>query len=73
MRKFVLILWFCFFSMGVYASVESKVHVRFKQFSTENGLSSNLIFAMAQDSLGFLWLGTDFGLDRFDGTLFKHF
>ena len=59
--------------MGAYASVESKVHVRFNHFSTEDGLSSNLIFSMVQDSLGFLWLGTDFGLDRFDGKLFKHF
>ncbi len=73
MRKVAIILGLCFLSMGVFASVDSKVHVRFNHFSTADGLSSNLIFSMVQDSLGFLWLGTDFGLDRFDGKLFKYF
>ena len=73
MRKIALILWVCLLSTASYASVGAKRHVRFDHFSTEDGLSSNLIFSMSQDSSGFLWLGTDFGLDRFDGRLFKHF
>lgn len=66
-------MWMFIFFMESYASMGSKAHVRFNHFTTESGLSSNLIFAMDQDSSGFLWLGTDFGLDRFDGRLFKHF
>ncbi|MBO7608461.1 MAG: helix-turn-helix domain-containing protein [Paludibacteraceae bacterium] len=73
MRKIALILWMFILFMDSYASMGQKAHVRFNHFTTENGLSSNLIFAMDQDSSGFLWLGTDFGLDRFDGKLFKHF
>ena len=73
MRKIAIILWVCLFSTISYASVGAKRHVRFDHFSTEDGLSSNLIFSMSQDPSGFLWLGTDFGLDRFDGKLFKHF
>lgn len=73
MRKIAIILWVCLLSTVSYASVGAKRHVRFDHFSTEDGLSSNLIFSMSQDPSGFLWLGTDFGLDRFDGKLFKHF
>ena len=32
-----------------------------------NNITSNRIKSVAQDSLGFLWLGTDEGLNRFDG------
>ncbi|MBR5694786.1 MAG: helix-turn-helix domain-containing protein [Paludibacteraceae bacterium] len=73
MRKIALILWMFILFMESYASMGPKAHVRFNHFTTEDGLSSNLIFSMSQDSSGFLWLGTDFGLDRFDGKLFKHF
>jgi len=37
------------------------------------GLSSNSINAIAQDSIGFLWLATDNGLVRYDGFKFKKY
>lgn len=36
----------------------------------EDGLSSNHVWCCMQDSRGFLWIGTDAGLDRFDGLQF---
>lgn len=33
----------------------------------ENGLSSNYVRAIIKDGQGFMWFGTDAGLDRFDG------
>src|SRR5262245_45286229 len=36
----------------------------------ENGLTSGIIRALAQDAEGYLWVGTDGGLLRFDGTEF---
>lgn len=44
-----------------------------RQFTTSDGLSSNIIEAVVQDSLGFLWIGTQGGLDRFDGYVFKSY
>lgn len=44
---------------------------RFRHLSVENGLSSNSVHAILQDKYGFLWFGTDEGLDRYDGTTFK--
>jgi ligand-binding sensor domain-containing protein len=39
----------------------------------ENGLPQNTVQALAQTSDGFLWLGTEVGLVRFDGNGFQVF
>ncbi|HEX8711301.1 MAG TPA: two-component regulator propeller domain-containing protein [Terracidiphilus sp.] len=39
----------------------------------ENGLPQNTVQALAQTSDGFLWLGTEAGLARFDGSGFQVF
>jgi signal transduction histidine kinase/ligand-binding sensor domain-containing protein/DNA-binding response OmpR family regulator len=38
--------------------------------STEQGLSSSLINQVYQDSKGYVWIATEDGLNRFDGTRF---
>ena len=43
----------------------------FISYTTENGLSNNSVTAIAQDSDGFMWFGTQDGLNRFDGGNFK--
>lgn len=43
----------------------------FQNFSKKDGLSQASVFAIAQDSLGFMWFGTRDGLNRFDGYQFK--
>jgi len=48
-------------------------NVRFNHFTTENGLSQNVINAIAQDEQGFLWFATQNGLNRFDGFTFEQF
>ncbi len=35
-----------------------------------HGLPSGRVWAIAQDSVGYLWLGTEAGLVRFDGVRF---
>lgn len=44
---------------------------RFRCFSVEDGVSSNSVRAILQDRYGFLWFGTDDGLNRYDGTTVK--
>lgn len=46
---------------------------RFRQFTTANGLSSNRVLCVAQDVKGFLWVGTDEGVNRYDGRDFEKF
>jgi signal transduction histidine kinase/ligand-binding sensor domain-containing protein/DNA-binding response OmpR family regulator len=47
--------------------------LRFNRYSVEEGLSQNTVLALLQDRQGFLWIGTQNGLDRFDGYDFKAF
>lgn len=39
-------------------------------YTVDDGLAGNEINAILQDSRGFLWIGTDSGLSRFDGSRF---
>lgn len=43
----------------------------FRNYQVEDGLSHNSVWAVMQDSYGFLWFGTNDGLNRFDGKSFK--
>ena len=44
-----------------------------KRFTKWDGLPSNEVFDVAQSKTGFLWLGTDNGLCRFDGQNFRRY
>jgi len=46
-------------------------NIRFEQFSLEEGLSQSVVNAILQDRKGFLWVGTEDGLNRYDGYQFK--
>ncbi|RYU80751.1 sensor histidine kinase [Hymenobacter persicinus] len=45
----------------------------FRTLSSTNGLSENSVYCLTQDRRGFLWLGTQDGLSRYDGTGFRIF
>ena len=47
--------------------------MRFSHVTQDDGLSQSFVYAMAQDRNGFMWLGTQEGLNRFDGHEFVVF
>ena len=42
-------------------------------FTTKDGLSGNMVFAIARDQKGVLWFGTDNGVTRYDGKTWHRF
>jgi hypothetical protein len=49
--------------------------IRFRKLSGSAGVSQTRVASIVQDSLGFLWFGTQYGLNRYDGyrsKAFKH-
>ena len=49
----------------------SREQIRFRSVGIREGLSSTTARALAQDEKGFVWLGTQDGLNRFDGYRFR--
>lgn len=50
-----------------------KYDVVTEQLLTEDGLSNRFVYAMVQDSRGYMWFGTKGGLNRYDGSRFDVF
>lgn len=51
-------------------SVEKYIH---HSWSTRDGLPQNTIYCITQDKAGYIWIGTDQGVVRFDGHRFVNF
>lgn len=45
----------------------------YKNYTTLDGLPSDIVYSIMQDDDGFIWISTDKGVCRFDGTHFKTF
>src|SRR5690606_16594232 len=64
-------LSFCFiFCFAFSQNTESKI---IRKFGITEGLSHGVVNTIAQDKKGFIWLGTEDGLNRFDGYGFSPF
>ncbi|TCO07204.1 hybrid sensor histidine kinase/response regulator transcription factor [Natronoflexus pectinivorans] len=71
------IIFFCLglsllFSGNIKAS-ENEKNLFFTNLNIEDGLSSNMTNSIVQDEYGFIWIGTQEGLCRFDGYKMTYF
>jgi len=57
--------WSCAFALDPSLDVGQYAHTAWK---VSQGFSKGVIFSMAQTADGYLWIGTDSGLFRFDGV-----
>ena len=72
MRKLLIILVFFVFSPSISVkSCELAKSYFIRSFNSTNGLSNNGVRCFVQDYEGYLWIGTEDGLNRFDGKTFK--
>ncbi len=70
MKRWLFILLYLYMAAGIIHAADG---FRFRRLSVEDGLSSNTVRAIEQDSRGFIWIGTDEGLNRYDGVAVKVF
>ena len=72
MKKVIvlLFLFICIFSNNVYASNKYS-NINFQSITIDDGLSQSLAEYIYQDSLGYIWIGTNDGLNRYNGNEFK--
>jgi ligand-binding sensor domain-containing protein/AraC-like DNA-binding protein len=58
------------FALDPKTAIDKYIH---RQWSVKDGLPHDSVTCFAQDPRGFIWVGTDNGLARFDGDDFKIF
>ena len=68
MKRFILFSIFCFVQMLTCFSYANS-----GRLYTSNDMSSSLIRCIIQDKYGFIWVGTNYGLNRFDGYKFSSY
>jgi signal transduction histidine kinase/ligand-binding sensor domain-containing protein/DNA-binding response OmpR family regulator len=69
-KKFTLLL---VLGMVTGSLFSQKRGYRFNYYTTDDGLTQNMVDCIFRDSRGFMWFGTWNGLNRFDGYTFKTF
>lgn len=68
MKRKVVLISFLFFLSPLFAQ-----QLPFKTYTRGTGLASDYILSLFQDNRGFLWIGTDRGVSRYDGVSFRNF
>lgn len=68
MKAFYCLIIYLSIHLCGYAILPTQFH--FRHYNIENGVSSNNISTLFQDQKGYIWIGTENGLNRFDGNQF---
>ena len=69
--RILYLLIYC--SVGLHTVAQQFPVSAFTRYTTADGLSSNSVTGLAQDSTGYMWIATFLGLNRFDGSRFVQY
>lgn len=69
-RRYLL---FLFFWLAFIAAHSQHEHWKWKSYGVGDGLAHSEGYCLAEDSMGFIWIGTEEGVSRFDGQFFLNF
>jgi ligand-binding sensor domain-containing protein/two-component sensor histidine kinase len=67
---YILLLVVASMLMGIFSNAQ---HYIFKTYTVEDGLVSNPVRRIFQDSKGFIWIATVEGLSKYDGNKFTNY
>ncbi len=70
LRYYVIIL---FLVLKCVPGVSQYYNLNFRNYSSSNGLSQSEVQCVIEDKFGFIWIGTRYGLTRYDGKEFRTF
>jgi ligand-binding sensor domain-containing protein/signal transduction histidine kinase len=68
--KYLSLLLLCIITTNSYSQ---STDLKFSRLTVRDGLSHNNVYAIVQDKYGYLWFGTQDGLNRYDGKKIKIF
>lgn len=68
-NSFLFLICLFLYPMPVLAGLADNYY--FRNYSNKDGLSHNTVHCSLQDRKGFMWFGTEDGLNRFDGYSFR--
>lgn len=66
-----LLIYINIFNIDCFASIKESYN--FRNIGVNDGLSQNTVETIFQDKKGYIWIGTNDGLDRYNGYQFKHY
>jgi ligand-binding sensor domain-containing protein/signal transduction histidine kinase len=69
-RQNSIVIFLLFLSLATNGQAPT---LYFDNINTQNGLSNNTVNCLLQDQRGFIWMGTNDGLNRYDGNNFVVF
>ncbi|HOY06447.1 MAG TPA: two-component regulator propeller domain-containing protein [Saprospiraceae bacterium] len=70
MRRRIFIFLFFLIKSGGFCTAQQPFYINYQ---TKEGIFSNYIYFVYQDSKGYIWVGSDVGASRFDGSSFTNF
>ncbi|MDV4152060.1 two-component regulator propeller domain-containing protein [Clostridium sp. AL.422] len=69
--KLLIILILINILIPIEVSAQTIADTKFENISTDEGLSNEDVTSIFQDSMGYMWIGTKDGLNRYDGERIK--
>jgi len=72
-RGFKIFILFVLMTLKLSTTVYAQL--KFEHLGVAEGLSQSVVLCILQDSQGFMWFGTEDGLNKYDGyqfTVYKH-
>lgn len=72
MKRLLIVLVILISNISCF-NLKAQNNVSFHRIGTREGLSNSQVNCVFKDSKGYIWFGTQSGLDRFDGFQIQEF